>query len=244
MNSKFRLEPKDRVICVITYLLLSCTASWLFYDEIYAAIVFAPGFWLFTRAVKGMKSRKYDEELTDEFMKTLISVSTSLAAGISPENAFAIAGTDMEKLYGKRSAIARELGMINTQVAMGKRLTEALYDLAKRTRIPEIYDFAVVFSVAKDKGANFSAVISSCVSVMDDRRRAQCEAKVLIRAKQYEQRVMCIIPPGILVYLKFSSGSFIGVLYHNSLGITVMSICLAVYVFSVCLSEKIGDVKV
>ena len=231
-------------MCVIAYTVLSASAAWLFYDRLYVMFVFAPFFLLFVTAVRDKKGKKHDEELTDEFMKALISVSTSLAAGISPENAFITAATDMEKLYGRRSPVVTELGIINSQVAMGRRLSDALYDFAKRTQIPEIYDFAVVFSVAKDKGANFPAVISSCVSVMDDRRRAESEAKVMIRAKQYEQRVMCIIPPGILIYLRFSSGSFIGVLYHNIFGAVVMSVCLFVYVLAFYLSERIGDIKV
>ena len=243
-KKKYRLEMKDRLICTAFYILLSAAAAWLFYDRLSAAVVFAPFFPLFIAAVSSLRGKKQDEELTDQFIKSLISISTSLAAGISPENAFVTAMSDMEKLYGKRSPVARQLSVINSQVSMGKRLSDALYDFAKRTQIPEIYDFAVVFSVAKEKGANFPAVISSCVSVMDDRRRAESEAQVLIRAKQYEQRVMCIIPPGILIYLRFSSGSFIGTLYHNILGITVMTVCLFVYVLAILLSEKIGDIKV
>ena len=243
-KKRYRLETKDRLLCAVLYILLAAAVSWLFYDNLYMMFILAPFYFLFVAAVSSIKGKKTDEELTDEFMKSLISVSTSLAAGISPENAFITAMYDMEKLYGKRSLITKELGIINSQVSMGKRLSDALFDLAKRTQIPEIYDFAVVFSVAKEKGADFPAVISSCVSVMDDRRRAESEAQVLIRAKQYEQRVMCIIPPGILLYLRFSSGSFIATLYHNILGITVMSVCLFVYVLAVILSEKIGDVKV
>ena len=79
---------------------------------------------------------------------------------------------------------------------------------------------------------------------MEDRLRSENEARTMIRARQYEQRVMCIIPPGILIYLRLSSGSFIEVLYHNPLGITVMSICLLTYVFAVFISEKIGDVRI
>lgn len=233
------------MMCAVAlYAALSAAAAWLFYDSAVSAVVFAPFFLLFVKAAKAVKKRRYEETLTDEFLRCLISVSTSLSAGISPENAFLTAVSDMEKLYGSGSVIVKELGIISTQLKMGVRLEDALNDLAKRTQIPEIFDFAVVFSVAKERGANFSAVIASCVSVMEMRRQSECEARVLIRAKQYEQRVMCIIPPGIIMYLKLSSGDFIGVLYHNPAGVVLMSVCLFVYVSAVWLSEKIGDVKV
>lgn len=237
-------DAKEWALCIVAYAAISLLAAWLFYDSIAAALIFAPFFVLFIRAFCAYKKRRSNEELTDGFIRTLISVSTSLSAGMSAENAFLGAAADMEKLYGKRSQIVRQLGVINTQVGMGVRVCDALYDLAKRTGIQEIYDFAVVFDVASRKGADRTQVISSCVLVMENKRHTECEAQVLIRAKQYEQRVMCIIPPGILVYLRLSSGSFIDVLYHNPLGAAIMTACLIVYVLAICMSERIGDVKV
>lgn len=244
MKSSEKTSAGEIAVGAVVYALLSVIMAWLFYDRVLSALIFAPFFPLFLKAVATVKKKRYVEQLTGEFMRALISVSTSLAAGISCENAFLIAASDMEKLFGTGSAIVKELGIINTQVKMGVRLEEALHDFAKRAQIPEIYDFAVVFSVAKEKGANFSAVISSCISVMEMRRQSECEARVLIRAKQFEQRVMCVIPPGIIMYLKLSSGDFIGMLYHSPTGVAVMSLCLVVYVFAIWLSERIGDVKV
>jgi len=231
------------LIGTMIYAALSVFAAWLFYDSLPAAFVSVPFYFLFRKVLKAHRIRKDNEKLAEEFLRALVSVSTSISAGISAENAFVIAASDMEKLYGK-GRMTRELGIINTQVGTGARLTDALYDLARRTNIQEIYDFAVVFKVAKEKGSDLSAVISSCSDIMEAKRESECEARVMIRAKQYEQRVMCIIPPGILLYLRLSSGSFIEVLYHNPLGIVIMTVCLMVYVLAICLSEKIGDVRV
>lgn len=241
---KEKLDAREKLICIAVYALLCAAAAWLFYDSIYVLPLFAPGFVLFSKAAGKMKAARHDEELTGQFLRAIVSVSSSIAAGISPENAFVTAAADMEKLYGKRSLIVEELGMINTQAAMGRRLSDALFEFAKRENIQEIYDFAVVFSLAKEKGGDFSSVISSCVAIMETKRQTETEARVLIRAKQYEQRVMCFIPPGILIYLRLSSGKFTAPLYHNPLGSAVMTGCLFMYVLAVCLSEKIGDVKV
>ena len=232
------------MICIILYFALSVYAAWLFYDSFAAALVFSPLFFLFLRAVRSYRSKKRRHELADGFLRCLLSVSSSLSAGISAENAFVAAASDMEKLYGPRADIVRQLRLVNSQVEMGRRLETALLDLAKRSGIQEIYDFAVVFMVAKEKGANMPEVISNCTQLMEDRQASENEARVLIRAKQYEQRVMCVIPPGIITYLKFSSGGFMGVLYHNVTGIAVMTTCLFVYVFAIYLAERIGDVAV
>ncbi len=241
---KVSLSTAEWILFAAVYAGLSVLAAWLFYDCPAAsptAVLFLP---VFIRSAKEFKTGRYREEMTNEFIRALISVSTSLSAGISPENAFMNAESDMEKLYGKGSPVCRELGMINTRVNMGMRIQDALYDMAKRNGIDEIYDFATVFAVAMEKGASFPNVISSCVSIMESRRWAECEAKVLIRAKQYEQRIMCVIPPGILAYLRISSGSFTEVLYHNIAGAVIMTACLAVYILAIFLAERIGDIRV
>ena len=237
-------DMREWIYAAAVYTGASFGAAWLFYDSLYAGFAFAPFFFIFLKTVKAAGRRKRAEELTDGFMKALSSVSSSSAAGLSPENAFVMAASDMEKLYGKDSAIVRELTLINSRTVTGRRLADALNDFAKRSQIPEICDFAAVFSVAKENGSDLSAVINSCTEIMENRRQAENDARVLIRAKQYEQRLMCALPPAILAYMRFSSGSFMDVLYHNAFGAIVMTGCLAVYVLAIVLSEKIGDVKV
>lgn len=241
---KERLRPHEWIASLTVYVVISGFFAWLFYDRLPAAVLFLPVFPFFIKTVKSVKAKRQAEDLTDGFIRSLVSVSTSLAAGLSPENAFASAEEDMEKLYGKKAEIVKELSIVNSQVRMGQRLCDALASFAGRTRIDEIYDFSVVFAVAKDNGANFPSVISSAVGIMESGRTAEKEAKLLIRARQYEQRIMCVIPPGILAYLKLSSGSFIEVMYREPLGIAVMTVCLAVYITAIVMSEKIGDIRI
>ncbi len=243
-RKKERLLVSEYALCSVVYAALALFAAWLFYDSLYAALIFLPFYFLFVKIVKTVKAKRRTAILTEEFIRSLVSVSSSLSAGISAENAFITAAEDLQKMYGKGSLMVKELAVINSQVSMGWRLERALDDFARRTGIEEIYDFAVVFAVAKEKGADLPTVISSVTRLMADRQRSQSEARVLIRAKQYEQRVMCIIPPGILTYLRFSSGSFIGVLYHNTLGYCVMTGCLVIYVAAIILAERIGDIAV
>ena len=243
LSRKKRVLAKREIsACMFVYILLSALTAWLFYDCIYLFPVFFPFFFLFTGYVARAKENKQKEELTEGFLRALISVAASITAGMSPENAFITAGHDMEKLYGT-SPVIGELNTVNSQVRTGIRLEDALSEMAERSGIAEMYDFAVVFRVAKQNGSDFPSVISSCVDIMETKRQTECEAKVMIRSKQYEQRIMCVIPPGILLYLRLSSGGFIRVLYHNPSGIAVMTACLAVYVIAICLAEKIGDIR-
>lgn len=239
-----RLKPAETAACAAAFILISSALSWLFYDSAIPVFIMLPLFIPFERFVKEMKIRKRKEKMSEEFIGALVSVSASLSAGVSAENAFSQSIPDMEKLYGKDSVIVPELKIIDSKVSAGQRLTDALADLAKRWRIREINDFSLVFSAAVRNGGDLPAVISSCTQIMEKKQQIETEAKILIRGKQYEQRVMCVIPPGILTYLRLSSGSFIKSLYHNAFGISVMTVCLAVYVSALIISEKIGDIRV
>lgn len=232
------------LLSIFIYLLVSATAAWLFYDRIGAGLFFLPFFPLFLREVKKAERKRYEERMTEGFLKAITNVAMSMSAGISAENAFRAASAEVKKLCGSGAEISKELGILNSQLSAGKRLGDALSDLAKRTQIPEIRDFAAVFFVAKDKGGDCPKVISSCIGIMESRRRAENEARVLIRAKQYEQRIMCFIPPAIMAYLRLSSGGFMDVLYHNVFGYSVMTACLFIYVLAVLWSEKIEDMSI
>ena len=59
-----------------------------------------------------------------------------------------------------------------------------------------------------------------------------------------EQKVMNLMPLMILLYVDLSFGGYLDGLYHNIFGILVMTACLAVYLASYLLSEKIMSIQV
>lgn len=243
-NINYRLTAKDWGICLIEYVGIISCLSYLFYDSAWSCVIFFPFIIWFVKYIKMKKATKNNEILSRQFLKALQCMTTSLAAGFSPENSFVEAANDMEKMFGRKSIIVRELKYINNQVSLGKRLEDSIYEVAQRTGNNSIKDFATVFEIACINGENFVKVISSCVSIMQMANDTAQEARVLIRGKQYEQRIMSIIPLGIILYLRFSSGSFIAVLYHNVPGVIVMTACLIFYIASLYIAEYICHIEV
>jgi len=243
-NKANYLTAREWLATIGEYIIIILLISYLFYDSYFSPLLFAPLIYPFIVWKQNKKYKEKRDELESEFLKSLQSVATSLAAGYSPENAFVEAKNDMEKMYGKKSVIVKELDIINGKVYAGGRLEDALFDFSQKTESEYIEDFALIFSVAKAGGDGLSATISNCIDIMQQARATQEEIKVLIRGKQYEQRIMEIVPLGIIAYLKLSSGSFIMVLYHNLLGIIIMTGCLLAYILSVIISEKICSIEI
>lgn len=65
-----------------------------------------------------------------------------------------------------------------------------------------------------------------------------------IASRKYEQTIMNVIPLGIILYIQVSFPDFMNVLYGNLLGVTVMTVCLGIYVLSLGIGWKIMRIEV
>ena len=129
-------------------------------------------------------------------------------------------------------------------LSLGVTLSDGLKKFASRVKSDDIRDFVTVFTEAFKSGGNLVSIIKSTVTIMQDKKRIEDEIKAMLKGKMLEQKVICVIPIMIFVYLRVSSYEFVSVLYHNAAGIAVMTVCLILYVSSILLSEKIANIKV
>ena len=70
------------------------------------------------------------------------------------------------------------------------------------------------------------------------------EIETLITAKKYEAKIMNMVPLGIIVYMQVFMPEFLEPLYHNLIGILVMTAALAGYGGAYMLSKKIVNIKI
>ena len=59
-----------------------------------------------------------------------------------------------------------------------------------------------------------------------------------------EQKIMNVVPVGLLVYLNLTSQEFLEPLYGNLFGVCVMTGAFAAYVGAVLLASKIVKIKI
>ena len=63
----------------------------------------------------------------------------------------------------------------------------------------------------------------------------------MVHGKRLENKVMCIVPFFILLYMDITSKGYFDILYHNLPGIIIMTICMAVYIMAYLMAEKITE---
>lgn len=219
-------------------------AGYTFYRSLVAVIMLSPLIIILMRQKKRQLVQKRRQQLEIEFKEGMSAVSAGLGAGYSIENAFIEAYKDMRLLYGERALITQELLQIKRQLSMNQTLEYALYDFAKRSGIEDILNFAEVFTAAKRNSGDLIGIIHQTVTILNEKADVEREIATLISAKQLEQKIMNIIPFFIIFYIGQGANSLLNALYHNILGIGIMTGCLLCYLLAIYASKKIVDIKV
>lgn len=194
---------------------------------------------LFYRSGVASGLERRQKELAKEFLDVLRTVSASLLAGLSMENAWREAQKEIGILYGEHSIMGRELAEINHSVRVSIPLERLLEDLAERSGNADIASFAEVFAFAKRSGGDFIAIMEGTANHIRVRYETEREIQVLVASKRMEQKIMNGMPILILAYLKVTSVGFLDVLYRNPAGVLFMSGCLLAYAAALLTAEKI-----
>lgn len=218
--------------------------TFFFYRSVWALPFMMPVYFLYQREAAKERIQKERKETSIQFKDAILAVSANQKAGYSVENSFRQSYEDMKMLYGKDSIICREWHTMLGGMGNNIILEAMMYDFGKRSGVVEIKEFAQVFATAKRNGGNLTEVIERSVSVIEEKVETEKEIQVLISARKLEQKIMDVVPFGILLYISFTSKGFFDVLYHNPMGIFIMTACLAVYGMAVFLSKKIANIEV
>ena len=104
--------------------------------------------------------------------------------------------------------------------------------------------FATVFTSAKRSGGDLIAIINHTVTQLGDKIAVKREIDIILAAKKYEFRIMCLIPYAMIMYMQLSFPEFMSSLYGNAVGIGVMTGCLGTYAAAYMLGAKLIRIEV
>lgn len=184
------------------------------------------------------------KQMLFQFREILQMAAAALKAGYAMENAFVEAWQEYVGLYGSKTIIAQEFCNINHKVQLNMPLEQLIDDFAQRSGIEEILSFAQVFGFAKRSGGDMMKIFYATAEKIRQKSEVEREIETVVTAKRTEQRIMDLVPFGILFYVGLTSPEFLKPLYGNFLGVSVMTVCLLGYLGAFLLAEKILDIRV
>lgn len=240
----YRWSWKENLLWLLASLGAAGLISWLFYRSVYGMAGALPLLILTRRRVHRYLLASRRRKMLYQFGEMLQIISASLKAGYSMENAFAQAWEEFAKLHGRKSLMAQEFRNISHRMKLNEPLEQLVEDLAQRSGVEEIVSFSQVFVFAKRSGGDMMKIFGNTVEKIRQKSDVEREIATVVTAKKTEQRIMDLVPFGILFYVGTASSEFLAPLYGNLPGAFVMTVCLFAYLLAFLLAEKILEIEI
>lgn len=242
--NQYHFEKEEICFYGIIYSCLVLLIAYTFYHSFVAILLLSPLVYFLLMRQKKSLCEIQKKKLSEQFREAILSISANLKAGYSIENAFMEAYQDVVMFYGMDSMMSKELHFIISGLKNNVILEELLTSFANRSGLADVKDFSEIFCIAKRTGGDMNAIIRNTVNAISEKIQVRREIDTMIRAREFEQKIMNLIPFGIILYINMTSPGFFAALYHNIKGNIVMTVCLIVYGCAVLLSEKMIKIEV
>lgn len=240
----YRLSGRETLLALGLSFSVLALLMYVFFDAVLFA--FLPEVPLVIFGAKYLRrhlARRRKARLKKQFLSAVTMFGDALKSGQSAENALLSSVEELTEIYGAESDIVREWKDLDKAFRLNKTPEEMLKDFGERSKVDEIRDFAEIFAVTKRSGGKLSEVVESTATLLSEEFAVEEKIRTMTSAKKLEQKIMDLMPIGILLYIRLASPEIVSVLYEGAAGRLIMAICLALYVFSALWAEKLIAIR-
>ncbi|MDO4478943.1 MAG: type II secretion system F family protein [Lachnospiraceae bacterium] len=242
----YRQSPLARPTAIrlgAEWLALAAVIDLLFYRSLWLYPVLCAFLPFWVRSRHRQLDEKRRQRLGYDFREALDSLAMAMKAGYSVENAFAETERNLQSLLGEAD-LTREFRHMNARIRLNEAPDVLMADLAMRSGVEDIRDFASVFTAGRRIGGSMTTVIGSTAAVLQGRIEVNREIESALAAKKLEQKIMAVMPAFILVYMQITSPGFFDVMYETALGRILMTVCLVVYGLAIYIGARIVAIDI
>jgi tight adherence protein B len=218
--------------------------AYVFYRSIASFLLFVPMVFIFPMIKKRELKEERLQQLNLEFKEGILLLASFLSAGYSVENAFSASVKELILLYGEEGMVSKEFSHIKSQIRMNRSVEQALTEFAGRSGLDDVKNFAEVFAAAKRSGGELVSIISHTAAVIRDKVQVRQEILTMTASKQFEQKIMSIIPFFIVLYIDITSPGFFNIMYSTGIGRVLMTLCMVIYIVAMGIAKRIMRIEV
>lgn len=218
--------------------------AYLFYDSMAAAVVLCPVGVVYLHEWKEERCREKEMEFRGQFQNSIQILASILKAGYSVENAIRETEKELKPLYPKGCRIRTEYERMGRELKMNLSAEQVLNNFANRVQQEDVKNFVTVFAAAKRIGGDSISILRETVKIISGKIETEREIQTLLASKKLEFRIMCVIPLGMVFYMRLAFPEFLSVLYRNPVGILLMSGCLGIYLYAFRMGSRMIRIEV
>lgn len=241
--SKFQLNRRQFLVTAIIAACVIFAGVYLFYHSILVSSFGAIAGLLAPRFRQRTLLLRRKERLKLQFKEALFSLTSSLAAGRSIENAFLSTLDDLKLLYPEsRTEILLEFQVISFRLDNAEPLEQALRGFAHRAQIDEITQFVDALSACKRSGGDLLEVMKRTSTIIGEKLEIEQEISVMIAQKKFEARIMMAVPFVFLAFLGFAAPDYMAPLYGGA-GYILLTTALALLLLCFWMMNKMMSIR-
>lgn len=233
---------KNRIAWFLIGFLVAAAVAFIFYENpIIMAIVGTIGGFAFIPIRRKQVIKKRKSTLLLQFKDLLDALSSSIGAGKNVYEAFSAAKPDLLVQYAADADIIKELDILIEGVNNNIKIEELLHNFAKRSGLNDIENFANVFSVCYEKGANIREVIRNTTTVITDKIEVEMELETMVAGQKNEQNIMLVMPIVFVFIMKTMGGGLIDL--SSAIGVISVTISIVIFIAAYFVGKKILNIK-
>jgi tight adherence protein B len=115
-------------------------------------------------------------------------------------------------------------------------------DFGVRSGIPDIENFAVVFSTCFRTGGNIKSVVRRTTEVISEKLIIASEIETTITSNKMQMTIMNVLPIFIVFMMRTMSAEF-AASFASIIGVIVLTISIAMFIAAYKWGQKIMDIK-
>lgn len=237
------MKISEKISLLIMGIVISLIVAYLFYNSaLFVIPLLVPVEIIIIKSYGKMREKRRLRQIEGEFEEMLDCLAGALRAGYSLDNAFVECRKELVVMYGDTSLLVKELNIICHGLKMNIPIEKLVYNMAAGTRVRTISEFAQVLAIAKRTGGDFVSVIRQNADAIRSKRLVLDEIETMIAAKKYENLIMNLMPPGMILYLRITSPEYTKPLYNNVMGICIMTLVFIIYIAGIYFGARIMDI--
>lgn len=208
--------------------------AWLFFKSLWGLLCVPVCVGLFWKQTKKKDEQRKQEKEQEYFVEYLGFLKEALLVGYSLEQAVGEGKKGMLTTVKEDEPFLRKVTRLERKMQLGTPVETAFSEWANEALCEDVGDFAEVLFIAKRTGGAVQQVIENTEHVIRDKQETLRYIRSVLHSREYEAKVMKVMPFAMLIYLRLFMPDFLTPLYHNAVGVGVMTTVLVVY-FVLCL---------
>lgn len=241
----YMLTKKQRAGALAVGTVLFFMMGYLFYQSMILSLLLSAAGLLIPGVWRRYLLHRRRAALNLHFKQALYSLSSSMSAGRSVENAFKDAAEDLKLLdAGEGSDMMFEIQILMARLEIGEPVEAVLQDFARRTDMEDIKNFADVFATCKRTGGDLVEVIRRTSSVIGEKLDIQQEISVMVAQKKFESKALLASPFLLLLFMNLTAADYMKPMHGSAAGIVISTFALAALGGCFWWITKMMDIKV